>query len=148
MTPEQRIRDRGLRVTQPRVAVLGVLDAATERREHLLVAEVVARARAVRAGVSVQAVYDCLGALSAAGLVRSVEVAGSPTRYETRVGDNHHHLVCRSCARTVDVDCAVGAAPCLDPSESQGFVVDEAEVVFWGTCPDCTATTATAVAGP
>ena len=145
MTEVQRLRAAGLRVTQPRVAVLRVLDDATGQGQHLLVSEVVERSRALRAGVSVQAIYDCLAALFAAGLVRRVEVAGSATRYETRVGDNHHHLVCRTCARTVDIDCAVGEAPCLEPSADHGFVVDEAEVVFWGQCPECATAAAPAV---
>lgn len=138
-TEQERLRAVGLRATQPRVAVLQVLtDAVTEHR-HLLVSEVVDRARERRGTLSVQAAYDCLSALSAAGLVRCVEVAGSPARYEARVGDNHHHLVCRDCGRTVDVDCAVGVTACLEPSDAQGFVVDEAEVVYWGRCPGCAA---------
>lgn len=87
--------------------------------------------------VSTQAVYDVLGACARAELVRRIEPAGHPARFETRTGDNHHHLVCRRCGRTEDVDCAVGAAPCLEPSDGKGFAVDEAEVVFWGLCPDC-----------
>ncbi|HEX5740482.1 MAG TPA: transcriptional repressor, partial [Pilimelia sp.] len=90
-----------------------------------------------RVPISKQAVYDVLSALEQAGLVRRIEPAGSPARYETRVRDNHHHLVCRRCDAVVDVDCAVGAAPCLTPSAAAGFVVDEAEVVFWGVCPAC-----------
>ncbi|PPK92073.1 Fur family ferric uptake transcriptional regulator [Kineococcus xinjiangensis] len=133
----ERIRARGLRATRPRVAVLDVLDAATDDR-HLAVADVCARVRADLGAVSTQAVYDCLEALTSAGLARRIEPAGHPARYESRVGDNHHHLVCRGCGRTVDVDCAIGAAPCLEPSSSQGFVVDEAEVTFWGRCPSCT----------
>lgn len=135
---QQRLRTAGLRATRPRSAVLEVLDEATAQRTHLLVAEIVERARMRAGDLSVQAVYDCLEALAAARLVRRVETAGSPARYETRVGDNHHHLVCRGCGWTVDVDCAVGAAPCLEPSDDHGFVVDEAEVVFWGHCPACT----------
>lgn len=132
-----RLRAAGLRVTRPRTAVLEVLDDATARHEHLLAAEIGERARARAGGLSTQAVYDCLDALATAALARRVETAGSAARYETRVGDNHHHLVCRSCGKTVDVDCAVGAAPCLEPSSSHGFTVDEAEVVFWGYCPGC-----------
>jgi Fur family ferric uptake transcriptional regulator len=134
--PEQRLREAGLRVTRPRLAVLSVLD---EAREHLPVSAVVAGARLRLGEVSTQAVYDCLDALGGVGLVRRVESAGSPARYETRAGDNHHHLVCRGCGRTLDVDCVVGEAPCLQPSETHGFVVDEAEVFFWGRCPTCTA---------
>lgn len=133
----QRIREVGLRVTRPRVAVLGVLDEARERGEHLLVTEVIARTRQRAGDVSVQTVYDCLEAFGRAGVVRRVETARSPARYESRVGDNHHHLVCRSCGVTVDVDCVVGDAPCLQPSEQHGFVLDEAEVTFWGLCPAC-----------
>jgi Fur family ferric uptake transcriptional regulator len=88
--------------------------------------------------VSHQAVYDVLRALTGAGLLRRIEPQGSVARYEARVGDNHHHVVCRSCGAIADVDCAVGAAPCLDASDDHGFVIDEAEVIYWGTCPDCT----------
>jgi Fur family transcriptional regulator, stress-responsive regulator len=88
-------------------------------------------------GVSKQAVYDALRALTQAGLVRRIEPAGSPSRFEMRVGDNHHHVVCRICGEAADVDCAVGSAPCLEPSETHGYVLDEAEVTFWGLCPDC-----------
>lgn len=134
---EQRLRDAGLRVTRPRVAVLAVLDDAQQAGRHLPVADIVTEARTRIGEVSTQAVYDCLDALVGAGLVRRVETAGSPGRFEARVGDNHHHLVCRSCGHTVDVDCAPGAAPCLAPSDAHGFAVDEAEVVFWGLCPAC-----------
>ncbi|WP_432492713.1 Fur family transcriptional regulator [Kineococcus gypseus] len=134
---QERLRGRGLRATRPRAAVLQVLDAAAAGAEHLAVAEVVERARAVLPAVSTQAVYDCLDALTRAGLARRIEPAGHPARYEARVGDNHHHLVCRQCGRTVDVDCAVGPSPCLAPSDTAGFAVEEAEVVFWGRCPDC-----------
>jgi Fur family transcriptional regulator, stress-responsive regulator len=127
------LRAVGLRVTAPRLAVLealwpgGHLDADTIAR----------RVRGRLGTVSTQAVYDILHALAAAGLLRRVEVPGAPARYERRVGDNHHHLVCRSCGEIVDVDCAVGAAPCLTPSHDAGFAVDEAEVIFWGYCPGC-----------
>jgi len=134
---EQRLRDRGLRATRPRAVVLDVLDAATTAHEHLAVAQVATRARTTLPTVSTQAVYDCLDALTRAGLARCIETAGHPTRYEARVGDNHHHLVCRACGRTVDVDCVAGHAPCLAPSATAGFAVEEAEVVFWGRCPDC-----------
>jgi len=133
----QRLRATGLRATRPRTAVLEVLYEASAEHQHLLVAEIVELARERSGALSVQAVYDCLDALADARLVRRVETAGSPARFEARVGDNHHHLVCRGCGRTVDVDCAVGTAPCLEPSDHQGFVVDEAEVVFWGRCPAC-----------
>jgi Fur family ferric uptake transcriptional regulator len=114
-----------------------VLDEATSEHAHLLVAEIVDRARKRAGDLSVQTVYDCLETFANARLVRRVETAGSPARYETRVGDNHHHLICRACGTTVDVDCAVGATPCLEPSDDHGFVVDEAEVVFWGHCAAC-----------
>ena len=133
----QRLRAHGLRVTGPRSTVLEVLDAATSGREHLSTAEVAERVRRRLGTVSLQAVYDCLEVLVAAGLARRIEPAGSVALFEARVGDNHHHLVCRGCGRAVDVDCAVGSAPCLTASDSHGFVVDEAEVVFWGRCPDC-----------
>jgi len=133
--PRARLREVGLRVTAPRQAVLGVLG------EHPhSTAEAVASAVRHRLGsVSTQAVYDVLAACVDAGLVRRIEPAGSAARYETRTGDNHHHVVCRSCGATADVDCVVGERPCLDPSDAAGFVVDEAEIVFWGTCGACTA---------
>lgn len=133
----QRLRAVGLRVTRPRTAVLAVLDEARARGEHLLVNDIVHRTRARAGDVSVQTVYDCLEAFGRTEVVRRVETAGSPARYETRVGDNHHHLVCRSCNTVVDVDCVVGQAPCLQPSVDHGFVLDEAEVTFWGLCPTC-----------
>ncbi len=131
----ERLRAAGLRATRPRVAVLRALAAAP----HSDVESVVSAVRGQLGGVSVQAVYDVLRALAAADLVRRIEPGGSPSRYELRVGDNHHHVVCRRCGRAADVDCAKGAAPCLDPSQSHGFVVDEAEVTFWGLCPACAA---------
>jgi Fur family transcriptional regulator, stress-responsive regulator len=129
------LRAAGLRVTQPRVAVMQALHAAP----HAPVEAVVAAVRAEIGSVSVQAVYDVLRALGAAGLVRRIDLAGAASRYELRVGDNHHHVVCRGCGRTSDVDCAVGSAPCLEPSQTHGFVIDEAEVTYWGRCPDCQA---------
>src|SRR5215475_13904976 len=131
----EELRARGLRVTKPRLAVLDVLSEG----EHLDVDEIAARVRNRLDSVSIQAVYDVLGALARAGLARRIEPAGSPARYESRVGDNHHHIVCRGCGTIADVDCAVGAAPCLDPSTSHGFEVDEAEITFWGLCPACQA---------
>jgi Fur family ferric uptake transcriptional regulator len=136
---EDELRSRGLRVTRPRVAVLEVLDDGG----HLEVDEIVNRVRDRLDSVSVQAVYDVLGALARAGLARRIEPAGSPARYEARTGDNHHHIVCRGCGTVADVDCAVGEAPCLDPSDIRGFEVDEAEVTFWGLCPACQARRAT-----
>ncbi len=129
----ERLRTAGMRVTASRVAVLEVLG------EHPhATADTVARLVAARLGsVSKQAVYDVLAACTHAGLVRRIEPAGSAALFETRTGDNHHHLVCRRCGRTEDVDCTVGERPCLAPGEDAGFTVDEAEVVFWGLCPDC-----------
>ena len=132
--PAERLRAAGLRVTGPRVAVLSVLD---ESHDHPDVEAILSRTRQRLGSVSVQAVYDVLEALARAQLVRRVEPAGSPARFEARVGDNHHHLVCRTCGVAVDVDCAAGRRPCLDPSDLAGFVVDEAEVTYWGLCPDC-----------
>jgi Fur family ferric uptake transcriptional regulator len=137
MSPEQLLRAHGLRVTRPRLAVLDVLD----RGGHLEVDEIAVRVRERLDTVSTQAVYDVLGALSRVGLARRIEPAGSPALYERRAGDNHHHVVCRGCGAVADVDCAVGEAPCMDPSAAQGFVVDEAEVTFWGLCPVCQVTT-------
>jgi len=128
------LRARGLRVTASRLAVFR---AVAQADDHPDVETIASRARAQLGSLSTQAVYDALHALSAAGLVRRIEPAGSPARFETRVGDNHHHLVCRRCGATRDVDCAVGEAPCLEPSDAGGFQVDEAEVTFWGLCPRC-----------
>jgi len=119
--------------------------AAQQLRERgLLVVDVV---RSRLGSVSTQAVYDTLAALTRVGLLRRIEPAGSPARYETRVGDNHHHLICRSCRRILDVDCAAGAAPCMHPSDDRGFEIDEAEVVFWGECEACRSATTVAAAG-
>ena len=127
------LRQVGMRVTGPRLAVLRALSEQPHTD-----ADTVAHAVRERIGsVSTQAVYDVLRALTAAGLVRRIEPAGSRSRYETRVGDNHHHLVCRDCGAVADVDCAIGAAPCLSPSDDSGFLVDEAEVTFWGRCARC-----------
>ena len=129
----QRLRTAGLRVTRPRLSVLSVLSD----QPHADADTIVSRARALHPSLSPQAVYGVLKALVAAGLARRIEPAGAPALFELRVGDNHHHLVCRSCGAVADVDCAVGAAPCLSPSHAAGFVVDEAEVVFWGLCSNC-----------
>ncbi|NHC13758.1 Fur family transcriptional regulator [Motilibacter deserti] len=129
-----RLRSAGLRPTAPRVAVLAVLEA---ERQHLTADEVVRAARKRLGALSVQGAYDVLTALTSAGLLRRIEPAGSAARYEARVADNHHHIVCRSCGAMQDVDCAVGEAPCLVPSSAAGFVLDEAEVTWWGLCPDC-----------
>ena len=131
----------GLRATQPRLAVLGVLTAARATGEHLPAAEVASRARARLGALSTQAVYDGLDALVGAGLARRIRPADAASAvYEARAGDNHHHLVCRGCGLTRDVDCATGAAPCLVPAGlPAGFVVDEAELTFWGLCGACAA---------
>ena len=136
MAEEDLLRSRGLRVTRPRLAVLEILAA---NRGHLDVEEIAELVRARLDSVSTQAVYDVLSALSRAGLARRIEPAGSPARFEGRVGDNHHHVVCRGCGMIDDVDCAVGQAPCLEPSSGHGFEIDEAEVTFWGLCPACQA---------
>lgn len=129
-----RLQQAALRVTGPRVAVLSALDGLTG---HPDVETIGAAARPRLRGLSTQGLYDILRAFTAAGLVRRIEIAGGPARYETRVGDNHHHLVCRACGDTRDVDCVVGSAACLQPSDAAGFAVDEAEVTFWGVCPAC-----------
>jgi Fur family transcriptional regulator, stress-responsive regulator len=129
----EELRGAGLRVTAARVALL-----ETVRSGDHLDAEAIAAGVRDRVGhVSLQAVYEALHALTHAGLIRRIEPAGSPTRYEGRVMDNHHHLVCRSCGTVADVDCATGEAPCLTASDDHGFSIDEAEVVYWGLCPDC-----------
>jgi Fur family ferric uptake transcriptional regulator len=133
MYAEDQLRSRGLRVTRPRVAVLEILGEGG----HLEVDEITSRVRARLHSVSTQAVYDVLGALARAGLARRIEPAGSAARYEARVGDNHHHIVCRGCGVLKDVDCTVGSAPCLDPNTAHGFELDEAEITFWGLCPTC-----------
>jgi Fur family transcriptional regulator, stress-responsive regulator len=130
---EAQLRAASLRVTRPRLAVL----AALRDHPHVDTDRVTTLVRSVHATVSHQAIYDVLRALTAAGLVRRIQPAGATARYELRVGDNHHHVVCRSCGAIADVDCAVGHAPCLIASDDHGFVVDEAEVVYWGACPDC-----------
>jgi Fur family ferric uptake transcriptional regulator len=137
--PVAQLRGAGLRVTRPRLAVIEAL----HRRPHADVDSITDMVRAELGTVSTQAIYDVLKAFTSAGLVRRIEPAGSPARFELRVGDNHHHVVCRSCGSIADVDCAVGAAPCLHIPDSHGFVVDEAEVTFWGLCPECSATTTT-----
>jgi Fe2+ or Zn2+ uptake regulation protein len=133
---EERLRGAGLRVTAARVAVLRVLADATD---HPRVDQVIERVRASGISISTQAAYDVCEALHRAGLARRIEPAGQPARFEARVGDNHHHLVCRVCGAAADVDCAVGRPACIEPSDAQGFLIDEAEVVFWGLCPTCQA---------
>ncbi|WP_449374736.1 Fur family transcriptional regulator [Arthrobacter psychrolactophilus] len=139
MVKEQKLEDMlravSLRVTRPRVAVLDAVIA----EPHADADTIIGTVRAELGSVSKQAVYDVLAALVEAGLVRRIEPSGSPARFETRVGDNHHHVVCRSCGDIADVDCALGEAPCLHASNSHGFSIDEAEVIYWGTCPNCAA---------
>lgn len=127
------LRAAQLRVTRPRLAVL----EAVNTHPHADTDAIIRAARGALPDVSHQAVYDVLRALTDAGIVRRIQPAGSVARYEARVGDNHHHVVCRSCGVIADVDCAVGHAPCLTASHDHGFTVDEAEVVYWGTCPGC-----------
>jgi Fur family transcriptional regulator, stress-responsive regulator len=129
----EELRGAGLRVTAGRVALL----EAVRNGDHLDVEAIASRVRDRVGHVSLQAVYEALHALTAAGLIRRIEPAGSPARYEGRVMDNHHHVVCRSCGVVADVDCATGEAPCLTASDDHGFSIDEAEVVYWGLCPDC-----------
>jgi Fe2+ or Zn2+ uptake regulation protein len=130
---ERILRGAGLRVTRPRVAVL----TAVYDNPHADTDSIIGVVRDDLGEVSHQAVYDVLRALTAAGLVRRIQPAGSVARYESRVGDNHHHVVCRSCGVVDDVDCAVGTTPCLTASDGRGFAIDEAEVVYWGLCPRC-----------
>ncbi|MFG2076534.1 Fur family transcriptional regulator [Nonomuraea maritima] len=133
---QQMLRGATLRVTKPRVAVLSAVHALPHADTESIIREV----RRELPEVSHQAVYDSLHALTAAGLVRRIQPSGSVARYESRVGDNHHHVVCRSCGVVADVDCAVGHAPCLTAADDNGFTIDEAEVVYWGLCPDCSTT--------
>jgi Fur family transcriptional regulator, stress-responsive regulator len=133
-TAEEQLRGAGLRVTAPRAAVLRVLRAS---HDHPRVDEVIARVRAAGVAISVQGAYDVCEALDRAGLARRIDLGAAPARYEARVGDNHHHLVCRRCGATRDADCGIGAAPCMEPPDRQGFVLDRAEVTYWGLCPAC-----------
>jgi Fur family transcriptional regulator, stress-responsive regulator len=132
------LRQHGLQVTAQRLAVL----RAVTDRPHSTADDIYTVVRAGIGAISRQAVYDALGALGDKGLLRRIQPAGSPARYEDRVGDNHHHLICRACGRMVDVDCAIGDTPCLTPADDSGYEVDEAEVVYWGRCPECVATPA------
>ena len=127
------LRGAGLRVTAARVALLEIVRAG----DHLGVEAITSGVRDRIGHISLQAVYDALHALTAAGLLRRIEPAGGQPRFERRVGDNHHHIVCRSCGAVADVDCAVGEAPCLTASDDHGFLIDEAEVIYWGLCSDC-----------
>lgn len=132
--PTDLLRKRGVQVTAQRLAVLRAVSVQPHGTAHD-VAEVV---RAEIGVISRQAVYDALGMLADRGIIRRIQPAGSPARYEDRVGDNHHHLICRACGRMVDVDCAVGETPCLTAADDSGYEIDEAEVVYWGLCPECT----------
>lgn len=131
--PEHLLRTAGLRVTRPRMAVL----TAVHAHPHADTDTIIGAVRGDLGEVSTQAVYDVLRALTAAGLVRRIQPAGSVARYESRVGDNHHHVVCRSCGAIADVDCAVGDAPCMAASDDHGYAIDETEVTHWGLCPAC-----------
>ena len=129
------LRDHGVQVTAQRLAVL----RAVSGRPHGTAGDVGEIARSEIGAISRQAVYDALGMLADKGLIRRIQPAGSPARFEDRVGDNHHHLICRTCKRMVDVDCAVGVTPCLTPADDSDYEIDEAEVVYWGRCPECLA---------
>jgi Fe2+ or Zn2+ uptake regulation protein len=127
------LRERGIQVTAQRLAVL----RAVAGEPHITADAVAEAVRTAIGAISLQSVYDALGLLVSEGLIRRIQPSGSPARFEDRVGDNHHHLICRTCGRVVDVDCATGAAPCLAPSDGRGYEIDEAEVAYWGRCPDC-----------
>ena len=131
--PADVLRQHGVQVTAQRLAVLRVVAS----RPHATADEIEDLVRAEIGAVSRQAVYDALGTLTDKGLIRRIQPARSPARYEARVDDNHHHLVCRGCGTTVDVDCAVGNRPCLQAADDHGYLIDEAEVIYWGVCPDC-----------
>lgn len=133
--PADLLREHGVHVTAQRLAVLRAVSA----RPHCTADDIAGDVRAAIGTISRQAVYDVLAILADRGLIRRIQPAGSSARYEDRVGDNHHHMVCRVCGKTVDVDCAIGVAPCLTPANNSGYQIDEAEVVFWGTCAKCLA---------
>ena len=137
---EALLRQHGLQVTAQRLAVL----RAVSDRPHSTADDIADVVRGEIGAISRQAVYDALTAFAERGLVRRIQPAGSPARYENRVGDNHHHVICRACGRVADVDCVVGSAPCLTADDSSGYEIEEAEVIYWGRCPDCAA----AAAGP
>jgi Fur family transcriptional regulator, stress-responsive regulator len=131
--PADLLRQRGVQITAQRLAVF----RAVTSDPHITADAVADAVRKEIGAISLQSVYDCLAVLVAEGLVRRIQPAGSPARFEDRVGDNHHHLICRVCGRVVDVDCAVGKAPCLTAHDDNGYQIDEAEVAYWGRCPDC-----------
>ncbi|NUM53268.1 MAG: transcriptional repressor [Candidatus Hydrogenedentes bacterium] len=138
--PTSLLREHGVHVTAQRLAVIRAVSA----RPHGTADDIAEDVRAEIGAISRQAVYDALGLLTEKGLIRRIQPSGSPARYEDRVGDNHHHLICRSCGKTVDVDCAVGDTPCLTAADDSGYLIDEAEVIYWGICPECLAATADA----
>lgn len=131
--PAELFRQRGIQVTAQRLAVW----RAVQGRAHITADRVAEVARAEIGSISLQSVYDALGVLVGEGLVRRIQPAGSPALFEARVADNHHHVICRTCGQVADVDCAIGAAPCLTAADTRGFEIDEAEVIYWGRCPDC-----------
>jgi Fur family ferric uptake transcriptional regulator len=131
----ERLRQHGIQVTAQRLAVFRTVSA----QPHIMADAVADAVRADIGAISLQSVYDALAVLVANGLIRRIQPAGSPARFEDRIGDNHHHLICRICGRVVDVDCAIGSAPCLTASDDMGYEIDEAEVAYWGRCPDCVA---------
>ena len=131
--PAELLRKRGIQVTAQRLAVL----RAVARQPHVTADSVAEIVRVEIGAISLQSVYDALSVLVTEGLIRRIQPAGSPARFEDRVGDNHHHLICRTCGRMVDVDCAIGSTPCLTAADDSGYEIDEAEVVYWGRCPDC-----------
>jgi len=133
--PAELLRQRGIQVTAQRLAVLRAVSA----QPHITADSVAEAVRAEIGAISIQSVYDALSVLVAEGLLRRIQPAGSPARFEDRVGDNHHHLICRACGDMFDIDCAVGSAPCLVAGDDKGFEIDEAEVVYWGRCPECLA---------
>ena len=140
--PADLLRQRGIQVTAQRLAVL----RAVSGQPHITADAVADVVRSEIGAISLQSVYDALGVLVAEGLLRRIQPSGSPARFEDRVGDNHHHLICRICGRVVDVDCAVGSAPCLTAADDSGYEIDDAEVAYWGRCPDCVAQSPTAPA--
>ena len=133
--PAALLRERGIQVTAQRLAVM----RAVAGRPHITAGGVAELVRAEIGAISLQSVYDALGVLVTEGLIRRIQPSGLAARFENRVGDNHHHLICRICGRLVDVDCSVGSAPCLTAADDQGYEIDEAEVAYWGRCPDCRA---------
>ena len=133
--PADLLRQHGIQVTAQRLAVLRTV----ARHPHTTADAVADAVRTEIGAISLQSVYDALSVLAAEGLIRRIQPAGSPARFEDRVNDNHHHLICRACGRMVDVDCAAGSAPCLTAADHRGYEIDEAEVVYWGRCPECVA---------